>query len=567
MKKIISLILALAMIFSLCAINLTASAYDGPSVSVYIYNEQTSKYEAYGWDTNHPNSYSTVVPDGVTVTLSGSVANVTLENTKINGISISGCDTTNLTFKGTNNIATTYYEDAPNEYQTGEWRNGVKISGDANITFADGSVTNIGACDDRSDYKAYQIYSSAIGSTGNMTIVGSEGVKVNLIAANNGLCAYHYDYDNSEYVGKIDLSNFKGTMNIEDYGQVAYCSIRAGKDVIIDGGTYNLDSYCHYNIHSVDGNIEISNSTVTAKSGLVAIWSNKKVALSNSTVDLTATQFTIATNNLVIDDSDCNAKGGIFLGSNGDGRATLNMNSGTLVVTANEGYPAILGTETPADVNFNGGLTKLTASESAPTIALIVNGDNTNPSTINYSKVSLYEETDGQKVCTGEHEGVSIVALGYDGFKYGTRITNGAKVSTFAKPAYTAGEEQEVETGKDATFKINLTKEYLTGVYVDGKLVDSANYTAVEGSTILTLKASFLKTLEAGEHTLSVRYNVLGTDMKADTTFTITDTTPLDDGEDPAEDPATGDATVVAPFVVMAICSAAGAVVLKKKEF
>ena len=55
-----------------------------------------------------------------------------------------------------------------------------------------------------------------------------------------------------------------------------------------------------------------------------------------------------------------------------------------------------------------------------------------------------------------------------------------------------------------------------TEVKVDGNLIDKSNYTAKEGSTIITLKASYLNTLSAGNHTVEI----LWTDGSASTTFT-----------------------------------------------
>ena len=54
-------------------------------------------------------------------------------------------------------------------------------------------------------------------------------------------------------------------------------------------------------------------------------------------------------------------------------------------------------------------------------------------------------------------------------------------------------------------------------VQVDGKDVDSSNYTVKEGSTVVTLKASYLETLPAGKHTLAIVSDT-GT---AETEFTV----------------------------------------------
>ena len=57
------------------------------------------------------------------------------------------------------------------------------------------------------------------------------------------------------------------------------------------------------------------------------------------------------------------------------------------------------------------------------------------------------------------------------------------------------------------TFRANGDFSKFTGVKVDGTLIDAKNYTAVSGSTIVTLKADYLKTLSAGTHSLTVLFN------------------------------------------------------------
>lgn len=52
---------------------------------------------------------------------------------------------------------------------------------------------------------------------------------------------------------------------------------------------------------------------------------------------------------------------------------------------------------------------------------------------------------------------------------------------------------------------------------MDGEPLDQSNYTVKEGSTIVTLQASYLNTLELGKHTVCL----LWTDGSASTTFTI----------------------------------------------
>lgn len=74
-------------------------------------------------------------------------------------------------------------------------------------------------------------------------------------------------------------------------------------------------------------------------------------------------------------------------------------------------------------------------------------------------------------------------------------------------------------------------------VQVDGNDVDSSNYTVKEGSTVVTLNASYLETLPAGKHTLAIVSDT-GT---AETEFTVVaaEKQPADDGS--ANDKAASD--------------------------
>lgn len=87
------------------------------------------------------------------------------------------------------------------------------------------------------------------------------------------------------------------------------------------------------------------------------------------------------------------------------------------------------------------------------------------------------------------------------------------------KPEITDGKGQTmvVEAAKDLTFRSSAPLEFFRKVLVDGKEVARENYELTEGSTIVTLKASFLNTLGVGEHTLSV----VSTTGTAETTFTV----------------------------------------------
>ena len=120
------------------------------------------------------------------------------------------------------------------------------------------------------------------------------------------------------------------------------------------------------------------------------------------------------------------------------------------------------------------------------------------------------------------------------------------------------------------TIKADGDFDKFTGVKVDGELVDSSNYTATEGSTIIEFKADYLKTLDAGEHTVSVVF----TDGEAATKFEITEdkktnNTDKNENNKPVTDvviPNTDyNTSVAAAFVAMAT-SGTALIGLKKKS-
>lgn len=105
-----------------------------------------------------------------------------------------------------------------------------------------------------------------------------------------------------------------------------------------------------------------------------------------------------------------------------------------------------------------------------------------------------------------------------------------------------------------------------TGVKVDGNLIDKSNYTAKEGSTIITLKASYLNTLSAGTHTVEI----LWTDGSASTTFTIkantTDNKPSSGTDRKDDAPKTGDNTPSVWLFILSILSGTGLIITVKKR-
>ena len=130
------------------------------------------------------------------------------------------------------------------------------------------------------------------------------------------------------------------------------------------------------------------------------------------------------------------------------------------------------------------------------------------------------------------------------------------------------------------TFRANGDFSKFTGVKIDGTLIDPKNYTAKSGSTIITLKADYLKTLSVGTHKLTVVY----TDGECSTNFEVkqaaseqtkpterdkSDTTTPTGGKDTTS-PQTGDNSNMLLWVALLFVSGAGVlgttVYSKKKE-
>ena len=95
------------------------------------------------------------------------------------------------------------------------------------------------------------------------------------------------------------------------------------------------------------------------------------------------------------------------------------------------------------------------------------------------------------------------------------------------------GQTMVVDAAKDLTFRSNAPLAFFQKVLVDDKEVAAENYVLTEGSTIVTLKTSFLKTLGVGEHKLSV----VSTTGTAETTFTVAE------AAKPAPTPGSGQTT------------------------
>ena len=131
-------------------------------------------------------------------------------------------------------------------------------------------------------------------------------------------------------------------------------------------------------------------------------------------------------------------------------------------------------------------------------------------------------------------------------------------------PEIIEGRGQSVTEGekKELNFKSNAAYSDFIRVELDGRTLDEKNYTVKEGSTIVNLKADYVATLSAGEHTIGI-VSESGT---ATTTFTVNAKAVADND---TKSPKTRDNSHIALWIAVLLASG-GAVAItgvrKKKS-
>lgn len=193
-----------------------------------------------------------------------------------------------------------------------------------------------------------------------------------------------------------------------------------------------------------------------------------------------------------------------------------------------------------------------------------------------------YENIVGE---TSDEYTINNVALTCDGYKFICVVSNEAgneqsKAATLhvSKKA-TVYDVIEGHNGKyepesgEYTIRIDCDFSKFKDVKIDDKTVDPSNYTAKSGSTIITFKPDFMKSLSSGIHTIVVDF---------EDGYSATSVTVADDNGNNIDDKTTGDnknniqikdvnvktGDNTAPFVLMSIMiiSGLGLVVLAKKK-
>ena len=251
-------------------------------------------------------------------------------------------------------------------------------------------------------------------------------------------------------------------------------------------------------------------------------------------------------------------------------------------------------TTSAVDMNCNGFKYQCVISNSAGSVTtktaiLTVTEDGTSP-TVTKHIITATAGANGSISPNGNVEVVegadqTFTIMANDGYEIESLKVDGAAVST--APSYTFTNVTEAHTievtfkQKDTTstkYKIidgansSWTENTYGGltirgngemakfrdVKVDGTIVGKENYTVSEGSTIITLKADYLKTLAIGDHT----FEIIWTDGSASTNFIVekqnnpTDTQKTNQSVTAVK---TGDTTNPMLWITLLMVSASGA--------
>lgn len=127
-----------------------------------------------------------------------------------------------------------------------------------------------------------------------------------------------------------------------------------------------------------------------------------------------------------------------------------------------------------------------------------------------------------------------------------------------------SGANTEWKANSDKGLEIKCDGDFsnFTGIKVDGTAVDAKNYTAKEGSTIVELKADYLKTLSAGSHEITFVY----TDGEVSTQFNVLAQSANSNNNLSIPNTSSGIQTISSLAVLSTISLLALAIVVKKKN-
>lgn len=241
-----------------------------------------------------------------------------------------------------------------------------------------------------------------------------------------------------------------------------------------------------------------------------------------------------------------------------------NVPAGIKVTNSGDGNVTVNGNELKTDesvvwynVNANGGVPSEGNYKPGETVTIKAaeakEGEHFSGWTVVEGGITLKDAASEEISFTMPSDNVVLTA-NYEAHTYkdGVCTVCGAADPDFEEfvPEITKGANAAWQKGDEGlSFTSNAEFADFIKVQVDGKDLNAANYTVKEGSTIVTLKASYLDTLEAGEHKLAI-VSKTGT---AETKFTV-------EKEAGSDTPKTDDSANMMMWLALMMLAGAGAV-------
>ena len=319
-------------------------------------------------------------------------------------------------------------------------------------------------------------------------------------------------YDNAGLVFENVTMTAKGYSGIETNGN------NTSDTVTLKNSTLNVPNGFGIYFPS-SGKLAIENSTINAKTMGVQVCAGSLEITGESAITVTGDAVPKTENDGAIQDG---AAISIVNRTGYKGLSDVTVTGGTF--TAKAGNDAIKAynwannTETEFTAKDNVAVTGGTFSSQVPSEYVAadkrVRVDNANSYTI---------VTNGS-ITSGTYTEEPTVAPGYKAVKNDDNTWRVERTSSggyyYYGPSITAvlnGTNKSATDypGGDYGLVFRSTAAFSTfrGVQVDGKTLAKSNYTAEEGSTVVYLKAAYLKTLAAGKHTITILSTAGNTSM------------------------------------------------------
>lgn len=253
---------------------------------------------------------------------------------------------------------------------------------------------------------------------------------------------------------------------------------------------------------------DINQSLYTvSEDGLITGDSIKEITLTPSTTDRTENG-TISVSGVKIENA-----AGVDVTANYD----ITMANGNLKITHNTAIAPERIEASKTKTTYTAGDT-LNVDDLAVTVYYADGySESVQDYTTNVSAIDM--SADGDKILT-----VSYTKNGVTKTKDITIKVNAA----LASYKIISGADSEWKQNTDRTITIGGNGEFskFESVKVDGSIIDAKNYTAKEGSTIIILKADYLKTLSVGTHS----FEIVWADGSAVTSFKVSKNTSDNEG-------------------------------------